>query len=201
MWVGGLAGVFALTSWAASTNESFAGVGEVRAAVWTILPSENSSDTRFSIDCSGFSAVPVEGGYSLRIPGQVSSEARTPDVPRLAKLFPGVKRARAVLTVEGSDPTNIACTVAAAEGYRLDDPESPNRKLRPYRQPDPEIYANDRFWPSDLGRLAQATIGTQKVVRVECFPVQYDPITREVRFYRRLEGFLRFEPIENISSP
>lgn len=191
----------ALPSWAATTNEFFAGVGEARAAIWTISPAENSGDIRFSIDCSGFIAVPVEGGCSLRVPGQVSSEPRTPDVPRLAKLFSGFKGARAELTVKGADPTNIACTVAAAEGYRLNDPESPTRQLRPYRQPDSEIYAKDRFWPQDLGRLAQATIGTQKVVRVECYPVQYNPVLKMIRFYRRLEGVVRFERIDPVSSP
>lgn len=190
-----------LTSGVAFTNELWAGVGEAKAAVWLITPVENSADIKFSIDCTGFSASAVEEGYSLRIPGQVSSaKAGTPDIPHLAKLLPGVKGARAVLTVQGFDPTNFACTVVAAVGHRLDDSNPLIRKLRPFREPDPAVYEKDGFWPFELGTLAEASIGTQKVMRVECYPVQYNPVSKGGRFYRRLEGVLRFERKEPIPS-
>ena len=176
---------------------NFTGVGAARAAVWTVTPASGSRDWRIVIECSGFSAVPVAGGYSLRIPGQASSaKPGTPDVPHLAKLVPGVKGAKAVLMIRGADPTNLTdIVVAPAEGFKLDDPESSNRTLRPYRESDPGLYGTDQLWPAELGRVEEAWIGTQKVVRVECFPVQYAPLTKAIRFYRRLEGELRFEPV------
>ena len=178
-----------------SPSSNFSGVGEVRAAEWTIQPSADNQETRFSIDCAGFSAVEVTGGHSLRIPGQVSSaKPRTPDLPRLAKLLPGIKGARPVLTVQGKDPTNVMnVVVASAEGFRLDDPAKSTRSLRPYRQPDVNIFGKNEFWPDELGSVELAGIGTQIVVRVECFPVQYNPEARTIRFFRRLEGVLRFE--------
>lgn len=194
-------GVIAVTSHAASTNQAsrtvpFAGVGEPKAAVWTLVPSLDGRSLRFSIECSGVSAVSVEGGYSLRISGQAASaKPGTPDVPHLSRLLPGVKGARAILTIYGVDPTNLMdVAVAPAEGFRLDESEGSVRALRPYRQFDPVVFGKDQFWPPALGSLEEGAIGTQKVVRVECYPIEYNPVRRAVRFYRRLEGELRFEP-------
>lgn len=176
---------------------AFSGVGEARVAKWTITALPGTDDVRFCVECRGFSATPVDGGFSLQIPGQASSaRAGTPAVPRVVKLLPGFKGRRAVLTLQGMDSTNISdVAVVAAEGFKLDNPDSATRKRVPHRDADPEIYGQDRFWPVDLGRVEEAWIGTQKVVRVECFPVQYNPVTRTVRFYRRIEGALRFESL------
>lgn len=174
----------------------FSGVGDVRKAIWTITPSPGSSNVTIRIQCSGFAAVQAGDGCSLRIPEQaLSAKPGTPDVPRLARLLPGIKGTRAVLAIHGTDSTNLTnVLVAPAEGFRLVESESPKRQLRPYRQPDTDIYGRDEFWPVELGKVEEAWLGTQRVVRVECFPVQYNPLTKAIRFYRRLEGELRFEP-------
>lgn len=206
MRIGGLvlkafcAGAFLTPSFATETNghfsaSVFSGIGGAQAAVWTITPLGDGFDRRIQIDCPGLSAVQVEGGLSLRIPSQIVSRPGAPDVPRLSRLLPGLRNARAVLTITGRDPTNVTGVVlAAAEGFRLDDPDSPTQALRPYRRPDPNIYGKDKYWPAELGRLEEGSVGTQKVVRVEFCPVQYNPVTGTIRFYRRLEGELRFEP-------
>lgn len=199
VWLGICVLALRVTGWAASTNAAeqiatFNGVGDAAPAVWTITPLSNSPDFLVSIDCSGFTAVPVTGGYSLRIPGQVSSaKPGTPDVPHLAKLWQGIKDARVVLTLQGKDQTNVVGEVASAEGYKLDDSESLMPVLRPERRPDSTIYNQNQFWPAELGSVEEAWIGTQKVVRLECIPVQYNPCTKVIRFYRSLEGVLRFE--------
>lgn len=187
----------AVASGAVFADGAFSGVGEARVAKWTITALPGTNDVRFCVECTGFSATPVDGGFSLQIPGQASSaRAGTPDVPRVVKLLPGFKGRRAVLTLQGMDATNIPdVAVVAAEGFKLDNPESATRKRVPHRDADPDVYGQDRFWPVDLGRVEEAWIGTQKVVRVECFPVQYNPLTRTVRFYRRIEGMLRFETV------
>lgn len=186
---------FSLTSPGADCT-NFTGVGIGRAAVWTVTPIAGSGDLRISIECSGFSALPMGEGYSLRIPGQANSaRPGTPDLPFLASLLPATTGGKAHLTIRGGDPTNLTdVAVAPAEGFRLDESGSSARVLRPYRQPDPVVFGKDQFWPPDLGSLEEGAIGTQKVVRVVCCPVEYNPVKKTLRFYRRLEGELRFEP-------
>jgi hypothetical protein len=194
-----------LPAWATFSNEvvqvlPFTGVGDVSAPVWTVQQLGHDGEIKFSVDCSGISAVQVEGGYSLRIPGQSAASPGTPDVPRLAKLFPGVKGAKVHLALRGVDPTNVVSVgVAPAEGFMMADAQKPGRGLRSVRQPDATIFGQNQFWPADIGRVEVASIGTQNVVRVECFPVQYKDATKTIRFFRRLEGSLRFEGGEGSS--
>jgi len=191
-----LVGVMALVE-SRADNTNLTGVGDARVAVWTVTPSTNApGDLHLTVECSGLSAMLVQGGVSLRIPGQASSaKPGTPDLPRLAKLLPARKGAKAVLVFLGSNPTNLSdVVVAPAVGFKLEALEGAQRVLCPYRQPDPAVYGIDQYWPAELGRLDAASIGTQIVVRVECCPVQYNPITKSIRFFRRLEGELRFEP-------
>lgn len=198
-----LIGVLASNSGAASSNgvfaaSSFHGAGEAKTPVWTVTPLAGDRGFRILIECPGFAAVPVEGGYSLRIPGQVSTtRAGAPDVPSLAKILPRSRGSKPVLVLRGINPTNIADVVLApAESFKVDESDGSMRVLRPFRQCDPSIYGQNEFWPSDVVKLEVAAIGTQYVVRVECFPVQYNPVERVVRYYSRLEGVLRFEAME-----
>jgi hypothetical protein len=85
---------------------------------------------------------------------------------------------------------NVA--VAPAQGFKLESGDG-FRELRPFRQADPAIYVKDEFWPVKLGAVEAGAIGTQQVVRVVCFPVQYNAVKGSVRFFRRLEGEVRFE--------
>ncbi len=180
-----------------------AGLGDPQPAVLTLIPIPESPNLKISIAFSGFEIIEGACGASLRIPGQASTATPgAPDVPGIPKLVPGIKGMRAVLTLHGFDPTNVLdVIVAPAKGYTREVPEGSGRVLPPQRQPDPGIYRTAEFWPSELGRVDEAWIGTQKVVRVECFPVQYNPVLKTIRFYRRLEGVLRFERIENSPSP
>lgn len=174
---------------------AMAGLGETRPAVWTLTPIPGSNNLQISVQCFGFETVPGATGVSVRIPGQATAgKPGAPDVPGLAKLVPGIKGMRAVLTLQGFDPTNLTDVgVVPVAG--------PMQALSPQRQADPGIYGQAQFWPSNLGRVDEAWIGTQKVVRVECYPVQYNPVAKTLRFYRRLEGILSFDKIENIPSP
>ncbi len=180
---------------AASTNQTPVTVGVPKTAEWRVSPSADGRRISFIIACDGVSLVPVEGGLSVRIPGQAASaKPGTPDVPHLSKLMPGVKGARASLTVHGYDPTNfLNVVVAPVQGYRLDETVGRIRTLKPYRQADPDVYGKDQFWPVTLGTLEEGAIGTQRVVRVACFPVQYNSVQGVVRLFRRLEGEIRFE--------
>ena len=178
--------------------------GVPRSAAWTVAPPAAGESSRsFTVEISGFSAVDTQDGCVLHIPGEVSATDKgTPAVPRVAKLFTEAPGCAAVLRMNGASPaeaTNIS--VAAAEDYVVVSPEGAARRLSPVRRPSPDIYARDQFWPPELGRVQEAWIGTQKVVRVECFPIQYNPVRRTIRWYRRLEGTLVFEPVGHEASP
>lgn len=188
----------AATSNMVFTAASFPGVGEARPAVWTITPLPGDRGFRILVECSGFSAVPVAGGYSLRIPGQASTAvAGFPDVPSLARVLPRLCGSKPSLVMHGSNSTNVTDVVLApAESFKVDAAGGSMRVLRPFRQRDPSAYGRNDYWPPELVKLEIAAIGTQYVVRVECFPVQYNPVEKVVRFYRRMEGVLQFEDME-----
>lgn len=203
LWVGLWLAACLVAASGAATNAvtaagAFRGIGDVRPAVWTVVPIGGTPDSKIQLDLAGFVAAEAGGGYVLKIPGQAASLAGTPDVPRLTRLFPGYGGLRAVLELRGLEPTNVTgIVIVASPTQRLEDPEAEVRRLRPSREPDPAIYGRDAFWPAKLGRVEEAWIGTQKVVRVECFPVQYNASRKTVCFYRRLEGVLRFERIQS----
>ncbi len=196
VWMGGVAGAETATN---ASVASIIQVGEPGAPIWTVIPASEASGGRISVTFTGFSMVAVEGGYSLQIPDTASSaKPGSPDVPPIAKLIPGVPGYRPALSLRGSDPTNLTgFAVAAAVGYRVNEPEGGARSLKPFRLADPILYAQNQFWPENLGRVEEAWIGTQKVMRVECFPVQYNPVTKTIRFFRRLDGELTFKPLKS----
>ena len=61
------------------------------------------------------------------------------------------------------------------------------------REVDETVYAADAFWPEDLVKVDEVWVHTQKFVRIEYRPVQYNPITKTLRVYEDLESKVRFE--------
>jgi hypothetical protein len=171
----------------------FAGVGVPREAVWSVQPKDGQS-LQITVDFGGFSAVKEQNGYSLRIPGQAeSAKPGTPDIPHIAKLFNVSSDGHPVLTIRGMFPTNVQnVSVVPAKGVALEQSEDETRRLRTFRRPQAEVYAADQLYPESLSKIDEARIGTQRVLRIEICPVQYNPIKREIRFYQRLEGVLEF---------
>lgn len=180
----------------APTNASemaFVGVGTPHQAVWSVQQGSNNT-LHITADFSGFSAVKLGDGYSIRIPGQATSALPgTPDVPRISKLLTGFSDTGRVLQMKGLLPTNVQnVSVVAAEGYAVDESGTGIRTLRTYRRKQDDIFGSDHFWPESLCRLTGARIGTQSVLRIEIFPIQYNPSLREIRFFRHVEGTLEF---------
>jgi hypothetical protein len=59
--------------------------------------------------------------------------------------------------------------------------------------PDPQIYGRDVYYPGELYRVdPPAQFRQQTVVRVQVMPVQYNPVTRQLRLYRDLQIVVRF---------
>ena len=177
-------------------------IGKTGAPSWDITPLPDGDGFRISIVCPGMKLVREGDGYAVRIPGQVvAREAGSPDIPRLARLISVAPGMYPVLSLQGMDPTNITgIVVIPTVRYQVKEAGGGLRSLEPSRQPDAGIYATDDFWPANPGHIEQALIGTQNVVRVECVPVQYNPIGKSIRFFGRVEGVLRFNKLSNAAS-
>lgn len=71
------------------------------------------------------------------------------------------------------------------EGDILADPEQ--ARLKETYVPDPAIYTTNAFFPADLVEIGETGyIRDQAVAQIQFYPVQYNPVTGEVRLYRRL---------------
>jgi hypothetical protein len=70
-------------------------------------------------------------------------------------------------------------------GEDLTDPDQ--ARLVESFAPDPTIYAANAFYPANLVDLGETGyMRDQAVAQVQFYPVQYNPVTGEVRLYRRL---------------
>ncbi|MCG3118848.1 MAG: hypothetical protein ALAOOOJD_01127 [bacterium] len=59
--------------------------------------------------------------------------------------------------------------------------------------PDVKIYQNDASYPGELFKVdAPAQFRQQTIVRVQIFPVQYNPVRQQLRVYRDLQIVVRF---------
>jgi hypothetical protein len=185
---------------AAGANEgTFRGVDSPGAVIWTLpVVVNDSAPIDFSVSVTGFDPQPADGGYVLRIAGQAAPlKPGAPDVPVFARTIPGiaghVARVR-VTRIEQEDFTNVL--VAPAEAHEPDyaDPEKPG--LKTVRAASDPAYTIDAFWPADLIAVQEASMGTQKFVRIECRPIQYNPASHTVRFNREIDAELWFEAQE-----
>ena len=178
-----------------ATNGVFHGIGRVAPAEWSLpVLTGTSNPVPFSVRLSGVETVGVPQGYVLRVPGQsADAQAGGPDLPALAQMLPGVRgyRARGVVTgVSYEDVPGIrvapAATWTVVEENRLAIPT-------PTRTPNAAIYNATNFWPTELLRVQEAWMGTQKWIRMEVRPVQYNPATKTVRWYKELKANLVLE--------
>lgn len=127
--------------------------------------------------------VQIPGLVPLEIPGK-------PVVPVYGTLIGLPVRQGVSLEIRGSE-------FATFSGYRL--LPSPIRvadsgldlsvpsalRLQPWQ--DESIYATDAFYPQVVAQLGDiALIRDQPVVPIQFFPVQYNPVTTELRIYRTI---------------
>lgn len=67
------------------------------------------------------------------------------------------------------------------------------RSLRNQIIPDPVTYSANRFYPSDAARIASTgNWRSQRFVVVNFHPLQYNPVTRELIFHRKLRVEITF---------
>jgi len=130
--------------------------------------------------------VRVRGGGARREPG-------SPDIGGLAWVLPGkvgynlmptVTDAAFAVATEGVDIAAIAVEKVVAEG------EGSDPVVERYRSPD--IYGQDTLFPSHVVRVQEAWAGTNKLIRLVVNPVQYNPVTKELRLCYRLKATLEY---------
>lgn len=118
-----------------------------------------------------------------------------PDLPVLVKVLPVAAGYSLQVRVEDSPFEDTAgLDVVPVETWSAGDPEAARPVPTSRRVPAAGIYSSTNFWPQKLVHVDEAWMGTQKVARVEVCPVQYNPSTRTLRFFRQLNGEILFVP-------
>ncbi|OQW94453.1 MAG: hypothetical protein BWK77_09260 [Verrucomicrobia bacterium A1] len=184
----------------AGANEvAFPGVDGPGAVIWTLPASVSAAAPMdFSVSVTGFDAQPENGGYVLRIGGQAAPlRPGAPDVPVLARTVSGIGGYVARVRVKATEHEEFSNVVVAAAETRVPDHTNPDRpELKAVRVASDPAYAGNEFWPPAVIVVQEASMGTQKFVRIECRPIQYNPATHTVRFNREIEAQLWFESQE-----
>jgi hypothetical protein len=152
----------------------------------------------FTLTVTGFEAQPADGGYRLRVGSQTGPLMRGgPDVPTVARTIPGIPGYSAHVRVLNTETEEFeGVSVAPTETYVRDDSQPDRPALKGVRIRDESVYGRDAFWPADLIAVQEASMGTQKFVRIECRPIQYNPASHTVRFNREIDAELWFEAQE-----
>ncbi len=192
-----------LTGWALAVqgDEPAARVvGAPGPAEWRIP--ENPVE-KVPVECRvmipGFKVQPTEEGDTLVIAARVPGleVAGAPDLPAVATGFKGHPRVRLAIRFLRSEfedvPDVDVIPVPLARAGEFDQPYA--RPVRTYSR-SPDVYAADTWWPETLVSLQEAMGGTQKYVRVECRPFQYNAARKTLRFHRQIEFMLEVKADE-----
>lgn len=128
--------------------------------------------------------VRVRGGGARR-------ERGAPDVGGMAWVLPGRTGYNLMPTI--TDAAFAAATQGvdiAAVAVSVDRGDDETPAFERYRAP--EIYGANAFYPSHVVRVQESQIGTNKLVRLVVNPVQYNPVTRDLRLCYRLKARLEY---------
>ena len=162
-------------------------------AEWIITPAPDGMSIGFILVVPELRFDAVAEGVVPRVPGQVSPlQPGAPDVPILATAVPCAVRGTPTVRVLETMPEDVTNTVVAPASRWLVDPETVNPVPVPSRTKDDRIYTANAFWPAELADVKVGMMGTQGLVRIECRPVQYNPVTGTVRVHRRMRGVVEF---------
>ena len=179
-----------------------AAVGAPGATTWA-WKSADAASQEFTIEPRGLRAMATPHGSQLSLSDGVrASKSGAPDLPALVRVRPGKPgfTARVALKpVSWTEITNLDVAPVAARVLEDVTTNAPSYRLDWVR--DAAIYGADAFWPPELATVREAWQGTQKLVRVECRPLQFNPVRKIARYAARVEGALTFEPEEKGGPP
>lgn len=157
----------------------------------------------FRLEIRGLKIAATPDGFVFSLPGQAhSGRPGTPELPFLAKTRPGMPGLTARLELKPvvwTEITNIdVCpvTVRVLADVTTNAPTYRFERIR--AEP---VYGVDAFWPADLASIQEAWMGTQKLIRVECCPMQFNPGLRVARYAVLMEGAVVLEPERKTEMP
>ncbi|MFQ5676134.1 MAG: C25 family peptidase propeptide domain-containing protein [bacterium] len=122
----------------------------------------------------------------------MTSKAGQPMLPETAALLLVPNGAYTKVTVLESQFEEIPGIFAGPVPVTDQQTQSENRVFQ-YEE-DSSIYQQDSYWPGNLAILTDIkTFRGQKVARIQVNPVQYNPIQRTLRVYKRLKIQVTFD--------
>ena len=123
-----------------------------------------------------------------------SEEVGRPQLPVKVVLLGVPSDAKLTLDVDASPARTIASGVAlcAAQPLSPADPDQAAQEAAPAR--DLAVFGVDRFYPGESVRMIDlGFMRSQRIVRLEFYPVQFNPVTGVLRVNDRLEVTVRFD--------
>jgi hypothetical protein len=130
-----------------------------------------------------------------------SAEVGRPQLPVKVVLLGVPPDAELALDVISSPARTIAggITLCAA---RAPQPEAAGDQPQTYAEAvpalDPAVYGVDAFYPAETVRLIDlGFMRSQRIVRLEFYPVQFNPVTRELRVNDHVNMTLRYDQRPN----
>jgi hypothetical protein len=118
-----------------------------------------------------------------------------PDLPVLVRPLsgqPGYRATASVVDAKFRDEGPVR--VAPATSLRRELVEDNRYKTEQVRERNPAIYGRADFWPPSLVRVDEAWMGTNRVARLVCRPLQWNPQSGVLRVYSRLLVEIVYEP-------
>ena len=160
---------------------------------WIITPSSDGRSIDFTLVVPELEFDSTPAGVVPRISGQATPlRPGAPDVPVVATAVPCEPRGTPSIRIVDTQPEDVTNALVAPAPRWVVDPESPSPVPAPVRARDESLYALSTFWPAELADVKVGMMGTQGFVRIECRPVQYNPVTGTVRVHRRIRGVVEF---------
>jgi len=173
-------------------------VGTPAAAEWTIPANPvEKVPAACRVRIPGFEINPTEAGSVVVLPGRIPGvvNAGAPDTPAVATSFKGHPNIRVIARLVRSDfedfPDMDIAPVPTFLAGELDQPYPV--PVKTYSR-SAALYSADAWWPETLVLAEEAWMGTNKVVRVECRPFQYNAARKTLRFHRQIDFVLEIAP-------
>jgi hypothetical protein len=180
----------------AGTDDMERTVGIPGTSQWQGLTMSAATGSAFRVGIPGFVIRSSEAGLIISVPGQAShGNPGEPALPAIATVC--AAGGALSFSVEMLPPSWIEITnmlVAPVASRVLENVTTNAPTYREERRPSPSLYEADRFWPDVTTTIQEAWMGTQKLVRIECVPFQYNPVRKVLRYTPVLEG--RMVPVK-----
>lgn len=134
----------------------------------------------------------------IEIPGyNQTAESGKPQVPYKNIFFglPPGKTAR-IEILEQSFENYSGYTILPSPVYKKPhgNPDSDIAPPEILREPDERIYFSPQFFPKQIVKLSESVIARNQIIQaLQIFPIQYNPITKEIRKYTKIKIRIQFE--------